>query len=66
MKFLKSEGRVIVLVEAEDTSGTPPGVLPHIDLALIPNHHRDHIENSHIWMPLVKALNSKLQNIVYW
>jgi len=66
MKFLRSEGRVIALVEKEDADGVPPAQIPHIDLLLIARHHEDHVRNSHIWIPLIQAVGSKMERIIYW
>lgn len=66
MKFLKSEGRVICLVEREDAEVPLTAILPPIHILLIPLHHKDNIENSQLWIPLIKALNHKLNNVVYF
>ena len=66
MKFLKSEGRVVCLVEREDAQQPLTASLPSIHPLLMPLHHKDHIENSQLWIPLIKALNHKLNNVIYF
>lgn len=65
MKFLRSEGRIVCLIEREDALNTPPSVLPKIDLLLIARHIRDEIENSHLWDQLKKAVPHE-SRIVEW
>lgn len=67
MKFVLSEGRVICLLEKED--GSQPitnGNIPKVDLLLIPKHHKDHIEKSHVWSQLLPHVKHGLQNVVYF
>jgi hypothetical protein len=65
MKFLRSEGRVVCLLEREDALATPPAQLPQIDLLLVARHIRDEIENSHLWDKLQEAVPHK-SRIIEW
>ncbi len=69
MKFLRSEGRVVCMVEKQDITDSPiptGRTLPQIDLLLVPAHHQSDIEASHIWTPLLEAVGSRTHNIIYW
>ena len=69
MKFLRSEGRVICLVEEEDILNTPIATgrsLPSIHLLLVPAHLQETIQASHIWQPLMQSIGTRTQNIIYW
>ncbi len=65
MKFLRSEGRVVCLLEREDATGTPPASVPKIDLLIIQRHHKDEIMNSHVWEKIMQAVGTE-RNIVEW
>lgn len=69
MKFLRSEGRVVCLLERQDALDTPVATgqsMPQIDLLLVPAHHQHEIEASHIWAPILKAVGNKTYNIIYF
>jgi len=66
MKFLRSEGRVICLLEREDALDTPLATFPKVDLLLVPQHQRHHIENSHLWKLVLPEVRNGLRNVVYF
>jgi len=66
MKFLRSEGRVICLLEREDAFDTPPATLPQIDLLVIPEHYKQDIESSHLWAIVLRSVKLGLRNVIYF
>ena len=66
MKFLTSEGRVICLLEKADVLNAPPARVPQIDLLCIPEHHKQDIENSHLWSVVLQSVKLGLRNVIYF
>lgn len=66
MKFLTSEGRVICLVDRDDANLVSSGEVFKIDLLIIPEHHRQHLENSHMWNWLFPRVKNGYKNIIYF
>jgi len=66
MQFLRSEGRIVCLMDKQDALGIPPAKMPQVDLLLIPEHHRSDIENSHVWNAVLPSVRLGLRNVVYF
>ena len=66
MKFLNSEGRIICLVERDDGDAILQRKLPDITLCLVPINIKEHIEESHIWKPILEKVKNGYHGVVYF
>ena len=66
MKFLKSEGRLVCLLEREDMDMVLSYKLPPIDLLLIPKHYEQDFMNKPIWKEVISKTKNGFRNVIYF
>ena len=66
MKFLNSEGRIICLLERNDGDMVVNPAMPQIAVLLVPFNLKEHIEESHVWKPILEKVKNGYHGVVYF
>jgi hypothetical protein len=66
MKFLNSEGRLVCLLEQGDGEMLLQHNIPNIEVLLVPITIKEHIEESHVWKPILAKVKGGHRGVIYF